>query len=208
MSQFIESIKIEDQKAFLLELHQKRVNETFAHFGKEGSIDLAKIFKDLEHDEDGLYKWRIVYDLDKNFKTQMIPYAISEIDDFQLVENNDFEYPFKSADRKELEKMKEKSKAEEIMIVKDRKITDTSYSNLLFLKKKQWFTPSTYLLNGVQRQYLLSKKLIKETEITLDNIKEFTHFQLINSLNDFDDMFVYPIEKITNLPESQDYLEV
>ena len=138
----------------------------------------------------------------------MIPYAISEIDDFQLVENNDFEYPFKSADRKELEKMKEKSKAEEIMIVKDRKITDTSYSNLLFLKKKQWFTPSTYLLNGVQRQYLLSKKLIKETEITLDNIKEFTHFQLINSLNDFDDMFVYPIEKITNLPESQDYLEV
>ena len=48
----------------------------------------------------------------------------------------------------------------------------------------------------------------KETEITLDNIKEFTHFQLINSLNDFDDMFVYPIEKIVNLPESQDYLEI
>ena len=65
MSRFIESIKIEDQKAFLLDLHQKRVNQTFAHFGKEGSIDLAKIFKNLEHDEDGLYKLRIVYDLDK-----------------------------------------------------------------------------------------------------------------------------------------------
>ena len=61
MSRFIESIKIEDQKAFLLDLHQKRVNQTFAHFGKEGSIDLAKIFKNLEHDEDGLYKLRIVY---------------------------------------------------------------------------------------------------------------------------------------------------
>ena len=45
MSRFIESIKIEDQKAFLLDLHQKRVNQTFAHFGKEGSIDLAKILK-------------------------------------------------------------------------------------------------------------------------------------------------------------------
>ena len=76
------------------------------------------------------------------------------------------------------------------------------------LKEKQWFTPTSYLLNGVQRQHLLSKKAIKETEITLDNIKEFTHFQLINSLNDFDDMFVYPIEKIVNLPESQDYLEI
>jgi len=63
MSQFIESIKVEDQKAFLLDLHQQRVCETFAHFGKECSIDLEKIFKDLEHDEDGLYKLRIVYDL-------------------------------------------------------------------------------------------------------------------------------------------------
>ncbi|RKW60763.1 MAG: aminodeoxychorismate lyase, partial [Riemerella sp.] len=51
MSQFIESIKVEDQKAFLLDLHQQRVRETFAHFGKECSIDLEKIFKDLEHDE-------------------------------------------------------------------------------------------------------------------------------------------------------------
>ncbi|STD13125.1 aminotransferase class IV [Chryseobacterium carnipullorum] len=48
MSQFIESIKVEDQDIFLLELHQKRVNQTFAHFGKEGSIDLGKIFKNLE----------------------------------------------------------------------------------------------------------------------------------------------------------------
>ena len=82
MSRFIESIKIEDQKAFLLDLHQKRVNQTFAHFGKEGSIDLAKIFKNLEHDEDGLYKLRIVYDLDKKFTTQLIPYAIPEIENF------------------------------------------------------------------------------------------------------------------------------
>jgi 4-amino-4-deoxychorismate lyase len=53
MSQFIESIKIEDQEVFLLELHQKRVNATFAHFGMEGSINLAKIIKDLKIDEDG-----------------------------------------------------------------------------------------------------------------------------------------------------------
>ncbi len=58
MSQFIESIKVEDQEMFLLEFHQKRVNDTFAHFGKEGSIDLEKIFKNLNHDEDGLYKLR------------------------------------------------------------------------------------------------------------------------------------------------------
>lgn len=208
MSRFIESIKIEDQKAFLLDLHQKRVNQTFAYFGKEGSIDLAKIFKNLEHDEDGLYKLRIVYDLDKKFTTQLIPYAIPEIENFQLVENNSYDYSFKFEDRKEFERMKTKAKTEEIIVVKNNHITDTSYTNILFLKGKEWFTPTTYLLNGVMRQHLLHEKKIKETEITLQNIKEFSHFQLINAMNDFDDMFIYPIERIVNLPESSDYLDV
>ena len=208
MSRFIESIKIEDQKAFLLDLHQKRVNQTFAHFGKEGSIDLAKIFKNLEHDEDGLYKLRIVYDLDKKFTTQLIPYAIPEIENFQLVENNSYDYSFKFEDRKEFERMKTKAKTEEIIVVKNNHITDTSYTNILFLKGKEWFTPTTFLLNGVMRQHLLHEKKIKETEITLQNIKEFSHFQLINAMNDFDDMFIYPIERIVNLPESSDYLDV
>ena len=208
MSQFIESIKIEDQEVFLLELHQKRVNATFAHFGMENSIDLAKIIKDLKIDEDGFFKLRIVYDLNRNYKTQLIPYAVAEIDSFQLVENNTYDYAFKFEDRKEFERMKTKAKTEEIIIVKNNCITDTSYTNLLFLKDEKWYTPSTYLLNGVMRQHLLATKKIKETEITLQNIKEFTHFQLINSMNDFDDMFIYPIERIVNLPESLEYLGV
>lgn len=162
MSQFIESIKVEDQEVFLLELHQKRVNQTFSHFGKEDSIDLAKIYKNLQHDEDGLFKLRISYDLDKRIRTQMIPYAIPEIQDFKLMENNSFDYSFKFEDRKELDKMKMKSKAEEIIIVKNNHITDTSFSNLLFLKGKDWYTPNTYLLNGVQRQHLLKQKRSKK----------------------------------------------
>lgn len=206
MSQFIESIKVEDQKIFLLELHQKRVNRTFEHFAKEESLDLEKIFKDLQHDEDGLYKLRITYDLHKKFRTQMIPYAISEIDNFQLVENNTYDYSFKFEDRKELEKMKMLSKADEIIIVKNNHITCTSFSNLLFKKGKDWFTPTTYLLNGIQRQHLLKTKKIKEAEITPQNLSEYSHFQIINSMNDFDDMFIYPISKIRNLPANTDYL--
>jgi 4-amino-4-deoxychorismate lyase len=205
MFQFIESIKVEDQEIFLLEFHQKRVEQTFAHFGKEGSIDLAKIYKHLEHDEDGLFKLRIVYDLDKKIRTQMIPYAIPEIQDFQLVENNTYDYSFKFEDRKELEKMKMKSKAEEIIIIKNNHITDTSYSNLLFLKGKDWYTPSTYLLNGVQRQHLLKSKKIKETEINIQNIRQFSHFQIINAMNDFSENFIYPIDKIINLPGNEEY---
>lgn len=207
MSRFIESIKVEDQKIFLTELHQKRMNETFSHFGKECKIDIYSVFVNLEHDEDGLYKFRIEYDVDNNFKTQIIPYAISEHDDFELVIDNGIDYSFKSADRMQFQKLKSDSEADEIIIIKENQITDTSYSNLLFLKDKSWFTPKTYLLNGVMRQSLLASKKIKETEITLDNINDFSHFQLINALNDFDEMFIYPIEKIINLPKEESDLE-
>lgn len=207
MSQFIESIKVEDKEIFLLDLHQKRVNTTFAHFGKEGSLDLAKIFKDLEHDEDGLYKLKITYDLNKKFRTQLIPYAISEIANFQLVENNGYDYSFKFEDRKEFERMKIKAKSSEIIIVKNNHITDTSFSNILFKKEKDWFTPTTFLLNGTQRTHLLKTKKIKEAVITMQNIKDYSHFQIINSMNDFDDMFIYPISRIRNLPESSNFLE-
>ena len=200
MSQFIESIKVEDRKIFLLDHHQKRVDATFAHFGKEGSINLSEIFRNLDHDEDGLYKLRISYDLNKNFRTQLIPYAISEINNFQLVVNNVYDYSFKFEDRKELEKMLQQARSGEIIIVKNNHITDTSFSNILFKKGKDWFTPSTYLLNGVQRQHLLQEKKIKEAEITMQNVSEYSHFQLINAMNDFDDMFIYPIARITNLP--------
>ena len=207
MSQFIESIKVEDQKIFLTELHQKRMNETFSNFGKACKIDIHSLFLNLEHDEDGLYKFRILYDLDNQFKTQVLPYAISEHDNFELAIDNEIDYRLKSADRIQFQKMKENSDADEVIIVKDNQITDTSYSNLLFLKDKTWFTPKTYLLNGVMRQHLLASKKIKETEITLDNIKDFSHFQLINALNDFDEMFIYPIETIINLPKEDSDLE-
>ncbi len=208
MSQFIESIKVEDTEIFLLDQHQKRVNETFSYFGKEVSINIDEIFKSLKHDEDGLYKFKITYDLTGKYRTQMIPYAMSEIANFQLVENNSYDYSFKFEDRKELEKMKILSKAAEIIIVKNNHITDTSYSNLLFKKGKDWFTPKTYLLNGVQRQFLLKAKKIKEAEITLQNLSEYSHFQLINALNEADDSYSYPIDRIKNLPKTSEQIEM
>ncbi|WP_374331152.1 aminotransferase class IV [Soonwooa sp.] len=200
MLQFIESIKVEDQKIFLAELHQQRMIETFSHFEKDCRIDILEVFKNLNHDEDGLYKFRLVYDLENNFKTQMLPYSISEIEDFELVTNDNLNYQFKYIDRKNLDLLKQKSHANEVIILQNGNVTDTSFSNLLFLKDKTWYTPETYLLNGVQRQHLLKQRQIKSTAISVDNILKFSHFQIINALNDFDENYVYPISKIKNLP--------
>jgi 4-amino-4-deoxychorismate lyase len=208
MSRFIESIRVENQKAFLLEMHQKRVNETFAHFGVHNTLDLSKVFKNLELDEDGFFKLKISYDLENNYRTQLIPYALPKLDSFSLVQANQLDYAFKFEDRKEFEKLKASAKTEEIIIVKNNHITDTSFSNLIFLKDKSWFTPQSYLLNGVMRLHLLQNKKIKVCEITLQNLKEFSHFSIINAMNTMEDAFVYPIDVIINLPNNNSYLDL
>ena len=202
MSQFIESIKVEDRKPFMLDLHQQRVNATFSHFGQDAPVDLAMIYKNLDHQDEGLYKFKVTYDLKGTVRTQMIPYAMSEKIDFELVENNSFDYAFKFDDRKEIDRMKQLSRAAEIIIVKNNHITDSSYANMLFLKGKQWFTPKTYLLNGTQRQALLKSKKVKEAEITLHNLSEYSHFCLINAMNYLEDDVIYPLGKIKNLPKT------
>lgn len=198
MYQFIESIKIENGNARLLPLHQQRVNQTFIHFKGKNSLDLLSIFKTTPLPPYGLCKWRIIYDLDENFESQFIPYDFPEIRNFELVENNEINYDFKFLDRTRLNDLKNNAIAQEIIIIKNENITDTSFSNLLFLKNGVWYTPETFLLNGVQRQCLLHLGLIQEKKISIDNLYEFSHFQIINAMNEMN-ISAYPIEKIIRI---------
>lgn len=201
MCQFIESIRVENGVIFLLEEHQRRVNETFQYFGKqENTIKLNKIFEKEKFEKNGIFKFRIEYDLEGNFITENSPYMRAEIKEFQLIINDNVDYSFKYKNREVLEEMKRKSEGREIIIIKNQCVTDTSFSNIVFFKNGQWFASSTYLLNGVQRQFLLKNNKIKEIEIGLDNISQFTHFKLINAMNDLENSYTYPIEKIHGLP--------
>lgn len=200
MSQFIESIKIENGKIFLLDFHQNRINQTFSFFEKTNHIDLKAIIKNLDYPTKGLFKLRIVYDFQRIIDIQITPYTSPKFNSFEIIENSDFSYRFKFLDRTILNEMKKKSKAEEIIITQKGYITDTSFSNILFLKKDTWHTPESYLLNGVQRQYLLKEKKIKETKIHIDNLQEYSHFQIINAMNTLNPSCIYPIETIINLP--------
>ena len=199
MYQFIESIKIENGQAFLLNLHQQRIYQTFANFHHKCIINLHALLSSLQPPQKGLYKWRIIYNLNGDFEYQFVPYSFTEIKDFELVENNEIDYSFKYLDRTHLDTMKKQASTQEIVIVKKGFITDTTFSNLIFLKNGIWHTPKTFLLNGVQRLNLIHLGIIQETEINLENLKEFSQFQIINAMNDFNSSFIYPINKIINI---------
>ena len=126
-----------------------------------------------------------MYDLEGKISMELLPYKYRDISSFKVVVSNEISYPLKSVDRVAFETLKSKASADEILIVKNGLLTDTSFSNLVFKKGMDWFSPTTFLLNGVQRQSLLLQNKIKEIEIGLHNIQDFSHFKLINAMCDF-----------------------
>ena len=205
MSQFIESIRIQHQQPHLLDLHQQRVNSTLEHFNAVTSLNLEQIVRNLNWDTNGLFKLRIIYDLEGNYETQITPYIFNKIESFKTVEDNVIDYEFKYENRSEFDTLKKENAPSEIVIVKNGMVTDTSFSNLVFLKDTIWYTPKTYLLNGIQRQYLLKEKLIQEIEIDESSLQNFSHFRLINAMNPLDQAFTYPIEKLLKSQPSDEF---
>jgi len=106
-------------------------------------------------------------------------------------------FDFKSIDRLPLEALKNQaSPADDVLIVKANKLTDTSFANVLFLKDGQWFTSDSPLLEGVQRAYLLNRGWIEECAIGVDDLLHYEAFMLINALLGFDESRALPIQNI------------
>ena len=194
---FLESIKVKDGEVYNLFYHQQRVNVTFKNFfmGKK-VLNLENIISSIEIPPKDLYKLRVIYNESKCF-TEFVPYEIKPISSLQLVTDNSIEYSFKSLERNCLNNLKKDIKEDEIIIVKNGKITDCSYANLVFWDGKEWFTPKSFLLNGTCRQRLIAEGKIKETEITNQSIFKYEKVGLINAMIDLEEL-VLDISKINN----------
>lgn len=198
MSQFIESIQCLNGKIQLLDYHQQRVERTFSHFNLTPKINLISLINHLELPPNGCFKIRIVYNLEGQYNIEIQPYKRTYHQSFELIEA-DIDYRFKYENREVFQQLKRQSSAEEIIITQKSYITDTSYSNLIFFKENEWFTPKSFLLNGVQRQHLVHQHQIKIVDIHQKDLKDYTHFKLINAMNDLETSYTYPIESIINL---------
>jgi 4-amino-4-deoxychorismate lyase len=176
MSRLIETIRYSGGKPLNIEYHLRRINASRPEWDRIAMVESIRVPDDLT------YKVRIVYDK-TTYTINVEPYTIRPVRTLKLVIDNNIVYDHKYEDRKELNVLfSRRNDCDDVLIVKNGVITDTSYSNVIFRKNDKWFTPGTYLLNGTMRQYLLDKRLISETTITPANITQFSHFKLINAM--------------------------
>jgi 4-amino-4-deoxychorismate lyase len=186
MSRFIETIKLQDGHFYNLDYHQRRLEETQRAMGGQITIYLNKILAEKERPSQGLFKTRVIYDQQIQF-IEFVPYSIKPIQSLKIVEADTIDYGFKFENRIPLNNLYEqRGSCDEIIIVKNKMITDASYANLVFKRGEEWITPISYLLNGTMRQYLIEQNKIKCEAIFLADIRKFEKVKLINSMLGFD----------------------
>lgn len=193
---FFETICIKNGIVQGIEAHQVRMRDTALRFGFHAPElpDLsARLPFELRDNEK--VKCSVVYH-EHILSITFTAYRQKQVDSLKLVEA-EVDYSFKFSDRSVLNRLlQEKGDRDEILIVKNGCITDTSFSNLVFSKNEQFFTPDSYLLNGTKRQQLFREGKIRETRVTVDNLHDFDKVYLINAMLDIEDSAGLSVEKI------------
>ncbi len=190
MSLLFETICVRDGVLQNLDYHNERFNRSRKElFGANRHIDLRSFVCIAPASRNGIYKCKLVFD--KKIQDIIIePYTPKLIERLYCVEANNIDYSYKYLDRSILDNLKKdliNPAQEDIMIVRNGEITDSSYANLVFWNGSKWLTPEKPLLAGTKRAKLLSENRIFAQKIQLNDLQKFSKLMLINAMLDFDE---------------------
>ena len=196
MCLLFETIKVEHGIIHNLDYHNARLNRSrFELFKTNNQIKLEDQIVLPDNLGEKLYKCRVIYG-DKIERIEFEPYKPIQLNRLHLVESN-ISYDFKYLDRSELEKLKKRLEHnEDILIVKNGFITDTSMANICFWDGKNYVTPANPLLKGTRRQFLLDQQKVFEQDIKVDDLNLFQSFVLVNAMNDLSPERSVPVNQI------------
>lgn len=189
MCRFIESIKLQDGKFYRVALHQIRVDKVFADFYPAVKpINLAELLMKSDFPETGVHKCRIVFDSEVQF-LEYIPYVRREIKSLKLVETDMETLPYKIEDRTKLNIAFAKREAcDDVLMVRNNLITDTSYSNIALFDGENWITPKNPLLFGVNRAQLVAENKLIQKDIKVSELFNFQLIRLFNAMIEFGEL--------------------
>lgn len=189
MYPLFESIKVENGVILNLDYHQQRV-------ARSSTVQLKLYLNQIALPSSGVHKLRITYAKDRLLGFSITPYIYRKISTLALIIDNHIDYSAKSEDRSAIERLwAQRGQCDDILIVKNDMVTDTSFCNILLLDgdNGNWHTPSTPLLDGTCRARLLNQGIITATEIYSTDLKNYTKFMLINAFMDFDENRAEPL---------------
>ncbi len=189
-----ETIAVLDGVILNIDYHQQRFKKSYkALYGEEPKYDLLT---NINYHSKGLIKLRVFYNktgVEYDYK----PYNIKQIESLKTVFCDEIDYTLKYTNREQLNHLyNQKDSCDDVLIIKNGFITDTTIANIVFYYKDVILTPNTPLLKGTQRAYLLDKGIIQEEQIKLKDINKYKGFKLINAMRGLNSMKMLNIEHI------------
>lgn len=182
-TQFLETLLIKDNQIHNLKLHNKRMNKTIEeYFEVDSNIDLSKHINIIDNKT---YRCRIIYDISV-ISVELVPYKKTPINSFEIIEDDNIDYSLKYLDRSTIENLKNQTTCDDIIIVKNNLITDTSIANIAIKLDDIWYTPKKPLLKGIMRELLIKSNKLIEKDISVKLFKSAQEFAIMNSLRRFD----------------------
>jgi len=183
-STFLETIKIVDGEIFNLEYHQKRYEGVLEALGIK---EIQKLEEFINPPEWGLYRCRLVYDIG-NIEVTFHEYKKRDIATLKLIFENEIEYTHKSTAREDIDALfEQREEGDDILIIKDLFVTDTSIANIAFYTHEgEWVTPKNPLLKGTTRARLLDEGKLTEADIKVHELRSFSKVALLNAMIEFD----------------------
>ncbi len=196
MCRFIETIRIEKGKPQNIEYHQSRFERTVKEYGLKLDLRLESLCYLENLDNKLIYKCRVVYG-STGFTYTIEEYTIREIKSIKVVYEDFITYQYKFLNRNAINELfLQKAEADDILIVKNNIITDTSYCNLALFNNESWFTPRSPLLKGIMRDSLLEQNVISEKDIYINEIEEYSKIALFNAMIDWENKICISINNI------------
>ena len=184
MYPLFESIKVVDNEIFHFDEHYLRMQNSSKALWLH-QIHFPKLEKEIHRrTESGLQKCKIIYN-ENEYRIEIQPYRKRQINSIHLVENNNIDYDHKFTDRNQLLQLSADIEcADEIILVQNKNLTDTTYSNIALWNGVEWHTPKKPLFKGIKRKILLEQNLIKEKKISINDIDQYSKISLINAMLD------------------------
>lgn len=198
MLQLFETICYQNGVFQRVSLHEERLNFSRKElFGTKDWIPLIPYLVLPEALKNSKVKCKISYGLQITGVEFQI-YCPRTIRNLSLVFDDKIDYKYKYTDRFALEELaKTKQHSDEIVIVKNNKITDTSFSNIIFWKHGKWYTPDQPLLNGTRRLDYIKRGKIFPIPIMVNDLYKFEKAKLINAMLAIEETDAIDIKLIT-----------
>ena len=183
MSRLVESLKIEHGIPANVAYHNVRINRTRrALFGSVYDIDIPELLRGCALPHAPVCKCRVLY-RESVEEVDIRPYTRRLVASLKLVECDDIDYTFKYEDKSAFDALlARKGNCDDILVVKQGLITDTSFSNIALFDGSRWYTPARPLLRGTKREMLLEQCALTERYIAPGDLRNFQKASLINAM--------------------------